>query len=366
MGQYNLGSLNSSGTAIRVVAAGDPETLILNHSTKNTVYIGTTNAVGSGNLLDATPLDPYASIVVNGTADVWAVAAIPTQPATVYTYQNALNWTPQAVQPNIVDAASPYTPGTGTISKTFTIPARAQGINISWGNPSGFTQVTVIGVQSGIQYALFDPQTTVDNQMWVPILSDADQSIQITTTASTAPRIYLVWLMNQFVAGGVETNQVTDVNIANVGTTTGYVPVGPIAGFPIQVVNPSGGILAVSENSKQMFANQEPIAFDSSVASGATITLLPASAGVQYFLHGFRIEFIGTTINASYAQLQDTTPTVFANFNAVQVGTAANQYQPPFGDTDFNGSPIPIGLGVQLKNNGTSTTRFIGTLRYSK
>lgn len=364
MSQYNLGSLNSSGTAIKVVSAGDPETLILNHSTKNTVYIGSTNAVGSGNLLDATPLDPYASVVVTGSADVWAVAAVATQPAVVYTYQNAINWTPKAIQPNIIDSNSPWNPG-GAGLINLNVPAGAQGLYIYSNLPAGGNEITSIkGNQSGFFYYL-SPNSgggtpeKFDNELWIPIMSDADSTVQVNASGSVSPGFGLVWIMNGFTSGLVASGQIADVNIAS-STASPF-------GVSIPGTVTVSGNVNATEQSKQMFVNQPPVPIDVTIAAGSTSVLVAASAGVQLFVHTVRVE----NENASspfYPQLQDTTGTVLANLTFEQEGGAipAGEWGPIAGPNDFKGMPVALGAGLQLKNNGTVSSRYIGFLTYSK
>ena len=345
MAQFNLQQTNSTGSATRVVSAGDPVTLVLNHSTKNTVYIGSSSSVGSGNLLDATPLDPYASIVVNGVQDVWAVAAVLTEEATVYTYQNAINWTPKAVQPNIVDPSSPWEPGTGTASETVAVPPGAQGVMIT--EVSGaMTGLSVIGVQSDVDYADISP-VVEGQQYWIPILSDADTEVKITSNATTAPEIVIVWIMNTLPVSVVNTGVPIEVQLSNSQVTIANTP------------------LLVQETNVQIYSMEEPIAFDMTLAASASDVLLPAVAGTQYFIHDIRVEAF-TPGEIMYAGFQDTTPHTFARIYQDVDGTPANAYRPAVGINNFHGAPIPVGLGVQLFNFGTVSMRFVGYITYSE
>lgn len=372
MGQFNLASTNSTGNATLIVSAGDPETLILNHSTKNTVLIGSTNAVGSGNLLDATPLDPYASVVVNGQADVWAVAQTASQPCTVYTYQGAINWTPKAVQPNIQDSNSPWTPPAGTHTITLNVPAGAQGLMIGSTLLPGFTALQVTGVQSQLIYANENPALLQDHILWVPVMSDADTEVTLIVGSGIAPTVNLVWIMVPFVSGLVETGQVGDVNILSVNTQSGTLPVSgnvSVVNTPSVLVSNTPSVNVsntpnVNETNKSVCANQEPLAFNVTLAANATSVLLPASVGVQYFLHTLFAQ-----INASdmmSLHVQDTNGNDLGVFINTIAGTPANAFHPPNPPYDFKGSPIPIGVGVQIKNGGASSEAFVGCLTYSK
>lgn len=362
MGQYNLGSLNSSGTAIQIVAAGDPETLILNHSTKNTVLIGTTNAVGSGNLLDATPLDPYASIVVNGAENVFAVAAIPTQPATVYTYRNSIAWTPKAIQPNIVDPTSPATVTAPNTILTLNVPPTAQALVIYGLNPANVTSILVTGVQSTIQYYNGPAPGGFIGYLWIPVLSDADTQITVNVSLSSGSRILeMVWIMSG--PPPVTPPGSQNVNIQAIGGT-GLAPA-----TSIPVINQVGNALSVffaGLNNLAMAPNQVPIAFDANLASGSSQVIIPASAGVQYFIHAVRAEQINGTPTSMYMNLQDTTGATFANLVESVFGVPSAGVYPPNGNYDFKGFPLPMGVGLQIKNAASATDRVSGYVVYSK
>ena len=360
MSQYNLGSLSSSGNAIQIVNAGDPETLILNHSTKNTIYIGETNAVGSGNLLDATPLDPYASIVVNGTADVFAVAANPSQPATVYTYQNSIAWTPKAIQPNIVDPQSPATvTAPGTIL-TLNVPPTAQALAIYGLNVANITSILISGVQSNIVYYNGPPPPASSSlpYLWVPVLSDADTQVTVNVVVSSGSRVLeLVWIMSGPPPVTVPGSQ--NVNIQSVDGTT-------LTSMAVPVSNQVGGTLAVVENSKQMFVNQVAVMIDQTLASGASAVILPASAGVQYFIHEVRLEEVNAAPVSTFINLQDTSGATFANIVNTVFGVPSTGFFPPLGPCSFKGMPIGTGLGFQIKNGSANNSRFVGYVAYSK
>lgn len=359
MAQFNLQQTNSTGGAVKVVNAGDPETLILNHSTKNTVYIGNSSAVGSGNLLDATPLDPYASVVMDGTTDVWAVAAVATQEATVYTYQNAINWTPKAVQPNIIDPNSPFAVNSPSSSIILTVPPGAQGLAIY--NIDNTTNLLVTGVESGITYYNSNPLASPTTDLWVPVLSDADSKITVTAFVSSLIHLSLIWIMSEF--GPVKTGQIQDVNI--VGASGQPFEIINFPGSPLNVSLTASSItLPVSETNQELFSNEEPVSFDVSIAAGSTSIILPASSGIQYKIQEIRIEPF-TAGTAMYADVQDTTPHTFARIYQDVDGTPVNAYRPPLGSNNMHGCPIPTGLGVQIMNNGAALMRFIGHIVYS-
>lgn len=373
MSQFNLGSLNSTGNAILVVNAGDPETLILNHSTKNTVYIGESNAVGSGNLLDATPLDPYASIVVTGVADVWAVAADQTKPATVYTYKNAINWSPKAIQPNIIDPNSPLLVLGGTHNFDLQVPLGAQGLFLAFSNNTA-TQVFVRGDQSQVFYLEpTSPAGTGIDKFWVPILSDADTSVSVSVTAPVAGSVSVeaIWLMQNYIAGLVQSGQSANVNIASITPgVTGTLPVS-VTGQPIGVnltqiggTATGAGFIQTLETSKQAFANQQPLPFNLSIAAGATANLLPASVGVSYALHNFYVQINSGDMMSCH--VQDTGGNDLGVFINLVAGVPANAYRPPNPPFDFRGAILPTGVGVQIKNGGAALEAFVGTLTYSK
>ena len=363
MSEYQI---SSTTAPVHIVFAGSPETLIINHSTKYTVYIGDNNMIGSGNLSDATPLDPYASIVVNGQADVWCVAAAANQPCQVLTQSNALNWSPKSIQPNIVDPASPMVCPTGTTVQNFVVPPGAQGMAIYVKNLAGsvpnWTNLTVEGIQTQNFYINRNPATDNNYYYYVPVLSDDDSgvSVAITSTAAGPLSFNITWIMSTLVSAVVPSGGSQDVTVVN-----SALPVTQSGVWNVNASEAGTWNVNATEVNKQMFANQEPVPFDVTVAAGATSVLLTASGGVQYFLHNVRMEFIGTSAT-NYAQLQDTGGTTIANLLSTQVGTAANQFQPPFGDTQFHGAPLPLGLGLQVKNNGSSSLRMIGTVSYSK
>lgn len=377
MTEYNISSITAP---VQIVWAGNPETLIINHSTKNTVYIGNNNMIGSGNLADVTPLDPYASIVVNGQADVWAVAATANQPCQVLTQTNALNWTPKAIQPNIVDPQSPHTFPAGTNSITLNVPNSAQGLALY--DLSNVTGLVVSGPQSGITYYNGNPNASsasATNSIWVPVLSDVDASITVQIACSVACNARMVWIMNGFAP--VQTGQVVTVDVGSisggpvpvinsgasilnvdvVNAGTAPVPVTNATGGFLQVENFPGNNLNVVEQSKHMWANQQPVPFDLNLAANAVGNIIPAAGGVTLILHDLRVEVV-TPGAIGYAMIQDTSGTNLANI--FMNGNAATDS--PAGNNNFHGAVVTTGLGLQLKNNTVAAQRYVGYVTYSQ
>lgn len=139
-----------------------------------------------------------------------------------------------------------------------------------------------------------------------------------------------------------------------------------IAAQPVSVTV-SGQPIGVTENSKQMFVNQPPVPFDVTLAASATSVLVAAAVGVQLFVHTLRVEN-ASPASPFYPQLQDTSGTTLANpaFNSESGTIPAGEWTPVNGYNDFKGAPVTSGLGIQLKNNGIASSRFIGYLTYSK
>jgi len=343
----------SAGSATQIVAAGDPETLIVNKNTKYSILIGNDTAVGTGTLSDATPLGPYESLVVNGLADVFAVAAAQGTTCLVIAQTNAILWTPKAVQPNIEDSHAPYSTGVGTNSVTLNVPPGAQGLFVSWpaSSATSFTLLRVVGIQSGVQYYSQNPRNLPNVEAWIPILSDADTTVTVTTTTGANVVLALVWLMNSFMAGAVSTGMSMDVNLANVEVGGGSVPV--TATIPFDVV----------ETAPEMWANSKPISINASIAASGTVNVLPASPGHSYYLHEMRIEPVtgaGLDVN-----IQDTTGTNLAILFQEVVGTPVNAFRPSYGPVNFHGAPVGVGLGVQINNPTGATQQYVGYLTYS-
>ena len=341
MSQFAISDTNN---AKLIVTSGSPETLVINHSTKNTVLIGNTNAVGSGTQLDATPLDPYASIVVDGQADLWCVAAVANAPSQVLTQTNAIAWTPKAIQPNIVDPNSPYAVLATTNVFELSVPPSAQGLMLNLPSPAAITVLSVQGVETGVVYALVDPATTdPQNIWWFPVLSDADSSVTVTVTGTLAQPMTAVWIMTQFASAPVADGLQTEVFIANTD---------------IPIINQPGTLLSVTEANESMYANQVPVPFDLTLAALTSSVILPASVGTQYKIHDIRVDVV-TAADIGYAQFQDTSGATFAN-----VFQQANGSSP--GINTFHGANLEVGLGLQLKNNTVNTQRYVGYVTYSK
>lgn len=345
MSEYQI---SSTILPIQVVFAGSPETLIINHSTKNVVYIGNNNMIGSGNLADATPLDPYASIVVNGQADVWCVAAANNAPCQVLTQSNAINWSPKAVQPDIADPSSPYTAPAGGHTAVITAPPLAAGLSLSWSSSTTITSLQVVGVQSGAVYGTFTPSSLAETNVWLPVFTDVDTTFQVITSAGAIfAGLIIVWIMTPFAAGLVKDGHVADVNIAGLGGTPGGVV--------------SGSSLPVTEQSKHMWATQPPVAFDLNLAANAVGNIIPAVGGITLILHDIRVEVVTATA-IGYAVIQDTSGANLANL--FMNGNAAADS--PAGNNNFHGAPVGANLGLQLKNNTVAAQRYVGYVTYSQ
>ena len=349
---------NISNRAIQIVQAGSPETLIVNKSTKNGVVLGTSSGVGIGTGLNDTPLGPYESFAVNGASDVWAIEAALNAPATVITMENAVLWTPQQVQPNIVDPTSPHLiNNTGSTNVNLpNVPPGAQGIAILLGVPTGFDQVGVVGLTTNITYGFYDPQLNpADQQTWIPLLPDAEPlgfQVQFhgvggvgTTTVS------FVWIMNGFTAGLVPDGNIASVQLANVTEVGGALTITPVA----------GSVFSTTPNdSRQLFPNNN-VPFATSLSAGGTTTLI--SAGSNTWLHEFQYDIDpGTNTTANWI-LQDTSGTVITNLHFEGVSTTNN---PPHAPIDFKGLPLAAGRGVVLKNNSGATSAIFGNLTYSQ
>jgi hypothetical protein len=347
--QWQVGS-TPPGT--RIVSAGDPETLLVNKNTKYSILLGNNAAVGSGNQSDATPLGPYESMVVNGLADLFAIAQTPGTTCLVIAQTNAILWTPKAIQPNIEDPKSPYSTGVGTNTVTLSVPPGAQGLFIAWPPAhSSLTSVIVTGVQSGIQYYDEDPVTEPSLEAWIPILSDADTSVTVQTTSGSGVSLTFVWLMNSFMAGAVNTGMAMDVNIADVSFSGGSIPVSPV--IPFDVV----------ETSPAMYSNTESVAISQSLTSGSSAVVLAGVAGHRYYLHELRLEpVVAATMDLN---VQDTSGTNIAYLYGAVVGTPAATFRPPIGPISFHGTPLPLGDGLQIMNPTAATQQYVGYVVYS-
>lgn len=351
----------NSSTATQIVYAGDPETLIVNKNTKYTILIGNNSATGSGTQSDATPLGPYESLVVNGQADVYAIAQVVGTACLVITQTNALLWTPKAIQPNIVDPNTGFNPGIGAVGINLNVPPGAQGLMIGW-NPVGgstayFTMLEVSGVQSGLIYTNINPGLSTDRQSWVPILSDADSVVTVSTImVGHGGALTLVWIMAPFMSGFVDSGQANNVNIVGVGISG--------ATLPVTFNGASQPVFLAGLSNLGLVSNQPPIQINASLAAGASAVILPAVAGTQYFLHGIRIEAVAAS--AFDCDIKDTSGALIGSLFQEIIGAPAASFRPPMGDTNLHGAPLATGLGVQITNSGGAAQQFVGILTYSK
>lgn len=333
MGVYNI-----SVTPIKIVSAGDPETLIVNKSTKYTVNIDNNNGVGVGNGLSITPLGPYESLVVNGEEDVWCIEAVAGQPCTVVTKTNALLWTPKAIQPNITDQGSPFQVFRAVGTHTFTLttaPAGVQGVAILLANTGNFSSISVTGVTTGNIYGTYNPSSnTSSGQTWIPLPADAEpggfQFSFVGTGGIGTAAVTIVWLMNNFAAGLVADGNAALVQLSNV------------------TVN--GGALLVSEsNAQQDYPNQPSVAFNTTIAAAGDLTLV---TGV-----------VGQVVSLIQLTLNTTGDTYLEDSGSGNVHVATSAYSGP---VPLHGQQLASGLGVKLHNPGGGAVTVKGSLVYSQ
>jgi hypothetical protein len=143
-----------------------------------------------------------------------------------------------------------------------------------------------------------------------------------------------------------------------------------IAGQPISVtvtntptVDIGGQPISVAETNKQLYANQPPMPFDSTLAIGGILHLLPATTGRTYYLHTIRLE--ASMVQNTYAVLQDTAATVIARILSQLIAAPATGFMPVLGLNHFNGAPLTAGLGLDLVNDSTAIERYVGYVTYS-
>lgn len=331
---------NISTTPILIVGKGDPETLVVNKSTKYTVNIGNTNGVGVGNGLGITPLGPYESIVVTGDDDVWCIEAVTGQPCTVITQQNALLWTPKAVQPNIADPASPLQVPRAVGTHSFslkTAPPGVQGVAILLQNTANFTSITVVGLTTGNTYGTYNPNNNPSgNQTWIPLLGDVEPDgfrfdFVGAGGISSAP-VSIVWVMNNFAAGLIADGNTGTVQLGNVTVTGGAL-----------------AVLTTQSNAQQSFPNQPSIAFNTTIAGGGDLTLVTGVA-LQ-------------TVSLIQLTLNTTGDTYLEDSGGGNVHVATSAYAGP---VELHGLQPAVGLGVKLHNPGGTAVTVKGSLIYSQ
>lgn len=104
-----------------------------------------------------------------------------------------------------------------------------------------------------------------------------------------------------------------------------------------------------------LYPNKVPVDIDAGVASGATLLLVAAAAQQNVFL--FECSTIPDTApTGDTFDLEDTTGVIYHKFGA---GIAPWQFR-------GYGVKLPLGRGVQLKNNSSGNVRIRGSLVYSQ
>lgn len=101
---------------------------------------------------------------------------------------------------------------------------------------------------------------------------------------------------------------------------------------------------------------EAPLAFNPTVALNATVVIIAAVAGKTVYLFDLDYE-LDTGVGGSFLAWQDT------NNNPVSQDAGSFAAIRPY---HFSGAPLPVGLGLQLKNSGAGPTTVRGHVTYSQ
>jgi hypothetical protein len=137
-----------------------------------------------------------------------------------------------------------------------------------------------------------------------------------------------------------------------------------ISGTP--TVDIGGQPIGVSEQSKQMFANQTPIFINQIIAASGSFTVIPAASGVTLYMHAMSITGVNNGTMTS-CKVADTTGAVFDSFFQQVVGTPANAAIPNPPTHVYCGAPLATGVGLEIINGDSAASQqFVGYVAYSK
>jgi hypothetical protein len=242
---------------------------------------------------------------------------------------------------------SPYAFVTGTNTQNFTLTADCHSVLILIQAVANVSNLKLVGQTTGVDYAFAAGQaTSVTGAFWIPVSSVLDSVVQLQITATGGGTAYL----------------------AGIGDSQASVAVGAPSPFPVTIQGSSVRILTNTDISASavptwLASNRGMAVIDTgSLAANATFVILPATTGRTYNLHGIFLTPLATTCNW---HLQDTSGADLGSYTLGQTGTPTNATTPPLPDVNLHGTPLPINLGLQIKNTSSGAVRWLGHAVYS-
>lgn len=251
------------------------------------------------------------------------------------------DYTQAIARPSQQLAGSPWTYGSTGGTKTFPLDTDCHSVGLALTDPSHVLQIIISGTTTGVDYLSSLTITgNLTSFLLFPVTTALDSTIQVALGATRSGTLYLTEVFDP---------QATSASINPAQNAVEISLLGPSA-------------LLNTGNAPWMAPNREPAAFDTgNLASGSSFVLLAASA-FTYYLFGVSI----WPLNAGAIwHLQDTAGTDIGSYLILQLGTATNDFAPIPPDLNFHGAPLPLGLGLQLKNTSGSTQRWVGHVVYS-
>lgn len=102
------------------------------------------------------------------------------------------------------------------------------------------------------------------------------------------------------------------------------------------------------------------------LAVNATATIIPGVAGKRIFLYNLTWSMsTNAGVGAMIGQIQDSNLTAIDQIRG-DIATAASQVGSPPHSSNMRGVALPLGSGLLVKNIGTLTTEFDGTVVYTQ
>lgn len=193
-----------------------------------------------------------------------------------------------------------------------------------------------------------------DTTLWDYTFTGTNDTSTILSGVVVAPGTAITVHFVAGTAGDIAFAEISGIS-SDIPPTAGIIPSVPGARF-------AGSAMVLGQALGTIIPNQTPKSFSTgALVTNATAVLLSAVAGTTYRIYNIFVNAPGAQPTFS---LQTTTGTDLGIYTVAQIGAPAAVFVPPLPPMDWNGAPLPKGVGLQLKNLSAATIAYQGHVIY--
>jgi hypothetical protein len=268
------------------------------------------------------------------------------------------DWTSVSVSTEQLLPGTPFTvPADGAAHDlgTFTLPEGTQALGFTFPNPAQIALLSVLGTVSTVDYAKhsFAGEAEV---VYVGVFPKLDTTVDIKVTTNAGGGNALVGVVILF------GSRLTSLDPSSPQAVVLQTPLGFAVTSDVDASN------RISEAVSLRFANPAPWQAGTqrapinsvNVASNGVSVLVPGVANQHIYPGRYSFsEGGGNGAGGGRWTIQDTTGAAIADFL-----TSGNRG--PVGEGTFEGEPLAVGVGLQVRNGGGNAEIFAGFLSYQQ